>query len=477
MTLVIQSCAGEPGRVGEVFFILPFQDLLLGRGDQEIEKFARSGKHRPGEPFVPSPPSGEHGELFVTTKLSRRQLFMRGGVDTIQLENIGKGSMRVNGVEQTSATVRENDVIMVGTSLVLLCKRRRKTLVGPPAEHAFGEPDRDGISGEGPGAWDLRQQIAHAAAADCHILIRAESGAGKELTAAAIHRQSRRRGMYVSRSAATITPSVGSWELFGNRVNKPNHGNPASKGLIGEADGGTLFLDEIGELPLELQAALLRVLDEGEYQLVGESVAVRVDLRVIGATNRDDTVFREDFRRRFLRVVVILPLRERREDIPFLIRNWALRAHRAQPARVRRFFPEGSDQPRIQPRLVEFLLRHPLRGNTRELQELLELALDASPGDELVLSESMAASVRTPPGMAASEDTASGERLGDAITANERDATTEPGPPSGKPSREKLVAWLERTDWNLTAVGRALGVHRNTVRTWMKEWGIPLKGP
>jgi transcriptional regulator of acetoin/glycerol metabolism len=79
--------------------------------------------------------------------------------------------------------------------------------------------------------------------------------------------------------------------------------------------------------------------------------------------------------------------------------------------------------------------------------------------------------------VAASADAASGDRLGDAITANEPDATTEPVPSSGKPSREKLTAWLERTDWNLTAVGRALGVHRNTVRTWMKEWGIPLKGP
>jgi len=131
-----------------------------------------------------------------------------------------------------------------------------------------------------------------------------------------------------------------------------------------------LFLDEIGNCDKAVQAKLLRVLDHGEYRpLGGESV--RVNVRVIGATNKDDSVFLHDFRARFKDSLRIPPLRERREDIPLLVRHWCSRLRKKTPDLVERFFqggPAGTFEPRIHGRVVDYLLSQPLPCNVRELE-------------------------------------------------------------------------------------------------------------
>ena len=132
-------------------------------------------------------------------------------------------------------------------------------------------------------------------------LLLGESGTGKELAARAVHQLSQRgRQQFVARNAATLPAGLIDAELFGNAKNYPNPGMPERRGLIGEADGGSLFLDEIGELPVELQAHLLRVLDgDGEYQRLGEGVARRSNFRLIAATNRDPSTLKHDLAARF----------------------------------------------------------------------------------------------------------------------------------------------------------------------------------
>jgi DNA-binding NtrC family response regulator len=137
-------------------------------------------------------------------------------------------------------------------------------LSGPRALHAYGGPDAHGIVGESPAAWDLREQLARAAATDDYVLIQGESGTGKELAAAVLHKGSKRaKGPFVAHNASNFTLSLLDSELYGNSANYPNPGMPARQGLFGSADRGTLFLDEVGECPLEVQAHLLRVLDAG----------------------------------------------------------------------------------------------------------------------------------------------------------------------------------------------------------------------
>src|SRR5262249_46286359 len=151
----------------------------------------------------------------------------------------------------------------------------------------FGRADADGFVGESPAAWDLRDRLAFIGPQAGHVLLVGESGVGKELAARALHARSRRsRRPLVSRNAATLPEALIDAELFGHARDYPNAGMPERAGLVGEADGGTLFLDEIGELPEARQAHLLRLLDGGEYQRLGDPRVRRADVRFIAATNR-----------------------------------------------------------------------------------------------------------------------------------------------------------------------------------------------
>src|SRR5262245_8070281 len=166
---------------------------------------------------------------------------------------------------------------------------------------------------------------------------------------------------------------------------------PERRGLIGEADGGTLFLDEIGDLPAELQAHLLRVLDrDGEYQRLGDATPRRSDLRIIAATNRDLGSLRSDLLARYKLRIVLPRLDERREDIPLLVLHLAAGAGRESPELVERFRADDGRY-RIDAALVEHLLRRRYTANIRELDALVWAAIANSDGDRLSLCDEVLA--------------------------------------------------------------------------------------
>jgi DNA-binding NtrC family response regulator len=453
--LVLLWSALEPHRVGEVAFVPTFESRFVGRGDEEldIDKFACFSRQRPGEPLAPSSREG----LLAGDGISRRQLRVHATAVALEMDRVGRCTTLVNAEEKTKATLKEGDTVMLKRQALFLVVRRPRTLPGARALHAFGGPDAAGIVGEGPATCDLRDQLAKAAATDDYVLIQGESGTGKEMAATLIHQGSTRaKGLLVSCNASTFTLSLLDSELYGNLANYPNHGMPARKGLFGAADHGTLFLDEVGDCPLEVQAHLLRVLDAGEYRPVGEATPRRVDVRVIGATNRDDSVFRADFRARFGRTVRIPPLRERREDIPLLIRHWLLRRAQQYPeaGRFLRVGASGAMEPRISGRLVDYLVRQPLPLNVRELNALLLKALDASAGDEVKLPSSLPSwNTSVPPEDAEAEGAA--KRRG-----------------ARAPNKEELLACLGREGNNISRVAESLGVHRNVVYRLIREYGI-----
>jgi two-component system nitrogen regulation response regulator GlnG/two-component system response regulator HydG len=325
---------------------------------------------------------------FQSPALSRVQLIVKRHANQRELliENAGQLRLCVNGREMRAASVGLNDVVELGSQLACLCTTRPERLPGEPAPaHPYGEPDVHGLVGESPAAWRVRAEIAFAGPRQLHVLVRGDSGTGKELVARALHERSERRGAFVARNAATLPETLVDAELFGNAEGYPNPSMRERKGLVGAADRGTLFLDEIAELPESQQTHFLRVLDAGEYQRLGETSTRRSDLRVVAATNQPLSALRDDVVARFGFTIHVPDLRARREDIPLLVRHTLRSIGKENPALAARFF-DGNDEPRISQHLIRDLVANPPADNVRGLRSLLWRALAESQGDTIELS-------------------------------------------------------------------------------------------
>ncbi len=369
--VVLLWSAAEPHRVGQLAFLDPFEEIFVGRGDGKPRKYAQFGWHRPGKDLAVRP--GE--ELLAGEKISRVHLRFTASAVGVDMLNLGRRSTLVNGkecAEKATLQLDVNDTILIAKQALFLVVRRPRVLPMPPGWHElhpFGEPDVGGIVGESLQAWQLRCRLELAALYDKHVLIRGETGTGKEMAAAVVHNRSKRAGgKFTALNAASVASSILESELFGIVADYPNKGTPARNGLVGDADRGTFFLDEIGDCPGKMQKKLLRLLECGEYIRVGETTVRRVDVRVVGATHRGDGAFREDFRGRFKMVVQLDPLRARREDIPLLARRLLVLAVEPYAERRARLFFVGASgrlEPKLSGFLVDYLVRHPLKRNTR----------------------------------------------------------------------------------------------------------------
>jgi two-component system nitrogen regulation response regulator GlnG/two-component system response regulator HydG len=310
-------------------------------------------------------------------------------VEEAQILNIGQCPLSVNGRPLARAIIQPGDTIYLHNQLLLYCVRRPRVL--PPRKaypesrvYGFGEPDGDGMVGESPPLWKLRDRVAAAARADTHVLVIGDSGSGKELAAQAIHRLSRRASRpLIADNIACIPPSLASALLFGNRKNFPNPGMEERIGLIGAAHGSTLFLDEIGDMPEEVQPMFLRVAERaGEYFRLGEESRLqRSDFRLVGATNHPERM-RYELKRRFQREVWVPGLNHRKEDVPLLIRHLLRIEAEREDLDASRFLRDG--QPQLDPRLVEQLLHHTYKTHVSEVGFLLGQAMAESEGDVIM---------------------------------------------------------------------------------------------
>ena len=232
------------------------------------------------------------------------------------------------------------------------------------------------IVGRSPAMLEVYKLVARVAASMSTVLVVGESGTGKELVARAIHNHSpRAQGPFVAVNCTALTETLLESELFGHARGAFTGAVASKRGLFEEAQGGTLFLDEIGDINGKMQAQLLRVLQEGEIRRVGGSEPIRVDVRVVAATNRDleDEVqrgrFREDLYFRINVVTIRLPpLRERPEDIPLLVDHFLSKYAQR----------EGRPESGITEAAMELLRRHGWAGNVRELENVVERALALS---------------------------------------------------------------------------------------------------
>ena len=329
----------------------------------------------------------------------------------------------------------------------------------------------DRLVGRSPTLLEIFKTIGRVARSDVPVLITGESGTGKELVARAIHHASARaEAAVVAVNAAAIPRELLESELFGHERGAFTGAVESRPGRFREASGGTLFLDEIGDMPLELQAKLLRVLQSGEVMPLGGRRAEQVDVRVLAATHRDPEAevragrFREDLLYR-LRVVPIEipPLRERKEDIPVLAEHF-----------VARYAEELGTGPRW---LAEDTLRHlvayPWPGNVRELENAIKRALVLSTGEVL-----------TPEDFAFLSAPARGEAERPSLEALVCEAVEQAlAGPEPADLHERLLARIERpllervlahTGGNQIRAAALLGINRNTLRKRIVELGIPV---
>mgnify|MGYP001352644956 CR=1 FL=1 len=317
--------------------------------------------------------------------------------------------------------------------------------------------DWEDVVGESPRLKHVMLQVGQVAATDSSVLLLGETGTGKDLIATTIHRRSRRAERPLVRvNCAALPATLIESELFGHEKGAFTGAVSRRPGRFELADRGTLVLDEIGELPAELQAKLLRVLQSGEFERLGSSQTLRTDARVIASTNRDlaamvaDGRFRADL---FYRIgvfpITVPALRERPEDIPLLAAYF-----------VDKLRPKlGRQVMRISDRALGQLMAYRWPGNVRELENIIERSMIVSSGTELVIEgipNAVAVTAARP------TDAASNQGSGDQRTLAEVE-------------RDHILAVCTHCGWRINGRGNAaerLGLNPNTLRSKMKRLGI-----
>ena len=260
----------------------------------------------------------------------------------------------------------------------------QRALASPQAQardqRRTGSEDRLPLIGRSPAMQEIYRVIARLTQTDLTVMIMGESGTGKELVARALHDYGKRRhGTFVAVNMAAIPKELVESELFGHERGAFTGATNRGVGRFEQAEGGTLFLDEIGDMPLEAQTRLLRVLQQGEYTTVGGRTPIKTDVRIIAATNRDlrqlisQGLFREDLYYRLNVVPLRLPpLRERVEDIPDLVRHFLRKAE-----------DEGLPHKTLDNEALDILRRHRWPGNVRELENLIRRLAVLHSGDAI----------------------------------------------------------------------------------------------
>ncbi len=301
-------------------------------------------------------------------------------------------------------------------------------------------------------------QVERVAASESRICICGETGTGKELVARTVHQKSQRHnGPFITLNCAAVPAELIESELFGHEKGSFTGAASRHTGKFEQAHGGTLFLDEIGDMPLAMQAKLLRVLEEGEVERIGGDKPVKVDVRVVAATHRNleelvrESKFRQDLFHRIYVFPVMLPsLRDRLDDIPALVDHFARQVTSQNGWKPIAFAPDA----------IAALQRYSWPGNIRELRNVVERLMLLASGSEV---DAATAALALPPGAATS--TAAGDTASTGALAERVDAF----------ERQTILAELRRQHHHITNTAKALGLERSHLYKKCQQLGIDLR--
>jgi DNA-binding NtrC family response regulator len=316
----------------------------------------------------------------------------------------------------------------------------------------------ESIIGRSKALLRVLEMTSRVAATDSIVLIRGETGTGKELLAKAIHQNSRRKNQpFVTINCGAIPGNLLESELFGHMKGAFTGAAAAKKGRVETADGGTLFLDEIGELPLELQVKLLRLIQQGEIEKIGAGSPEKVDVRIIAATHRnlpamlEDGTFREDLYYRLSVIPLELPpLRERLEDVPELVQNLFAKS-KQKHGRAELHFPES---------LLPGFSNYDWPGNIRELGNVIERLVVLAVGDKI-----------------SAEDLPEYLRRASSLPELIRLDLSPQGISLEAIEKDLIVKALNKFNWNQTQAARYLDISRRTLSYRMEKHGVRRESP
>ena len=336
-------------------------------------------------------------------------------------------------------------------------------VAGDPCEQRISE-----VLSQSPIMAQILNKVARVAKTDAQVLMLGETGVGKGLLAHAMHKKSsRRQQAFIAVNCAALSPSLIESELFGHERGAFTSAVTRHIGYFEQAHGGTLFLDEIGDLPLAAQRVLLHILEANHLRRVGGGASIRVDVRIIAATNRDlyqavqERTFRADLYQRLkLFPVVLPPLRERREDIPLLATHFVRQCARKHQRPVRTVSDEA----------LAHLQAYAWPGNVRELAYWVERMVILCEGERLERADVLAAEA-----MELSLSAAA------SVVAPEAEGTDEKEPlAEDEEEKQRIIAALEKTNWVVSGkrgAHRLLGMSHQTLRYRMRKYGIQRLKP
>jgi two-component system nitrogen regulation response regulator NtrX len=322
------------------------------------------------------------------------------------------------------------------------------------------------LVGQSPALRRVLEAVTRAAPTNATVLLLGESGVGKELVARTIHRNSPRASQrFVQVNCAAIPEELIESELFGHEKGSFTGATEKQVGKFEQADRGTIFLDEIGDMSQKTQAKVLRVLQEQEVERLGSAKTIKVDVRVIAATNKDlegaigRGEFREDLYFRLNVIpIVVPPLRDRREDIPKLVQHFAKRMAEEHNLKAKR----------IEPAALDALQRHRWRGNIRELRNTVERLLIMTPSDSIRVDDLPGEIRAADAGPRASADADGAARAADSPPAGAgtlrefKDAS----------ERAYLVQKLRETNWNISRTAEIIDTPRSNLYKKLEQYGI-----
>ena len=390
----------------------------------------------------------------------------------------GQGSVEaaVEAIQAGAATyirkpLRVEEVrAVVQKKIDRLTVQRRRDELERRVDESYGLP---GIVGRSEAMRSVLTLVRQVADTNATVLILGESGTGKELVAQAIHRLARRRqAAFVAINCAAMSETLLESELFGHEKGAFTGAVRSHRGKFEYADGGTLFLDEIGDMPLTLQAKLLRVLETREVVRVGSNESIKVDVRIVAATNKDleqavrEGRFREDLYFRIKLVTIRLPpLRERRDDVPMLVERF-----------VKEFAAlHGRGVHSVGTAAMAKLSNYAWPGNVRQLRNVLETAVLVTPGDAIDVAHlpTEIAAVETPVAAVAARLTAEGvAERGPAGSGSLEDLVI----PLVEAERILIRNALRASHGNREQAARSLGISERTLYRKIKEYGSQVTG-